>query len=98
MKARGAITRRIAVHFWPAFDRHLAGDLLDEEVELRRARPGVGAEDRGVEAVGLHREADGVLDHRRMAAQLAPGPGGAGEGHDVLAGDVVEQVAHRARR
>ena len=44
---------------------HLAGDLLDEEVELRRAGGGVGAEDRGVEAVGLHGEADGVLDDRR---------------------------------
>ena len=29
--------RRIAVHFCPAFDGHLAHDFLNEEVELLRA-------------------------------------------------------------
>ena len=59
--------------FLPRLDRHLARDLLDEEVELRRAGGGVGAEDRGVEAVGLHGEADRLLDDRRVRAQLAAG-------------------------
>ena len=48
--------------------RHLAGDLAHEEVELRRAGAGVGAEDRGVEAVGLHGEARRVLDDRAGAS------------------------------
>ena len=38
--------------------RHLARDLLDEQVELRRAGAGIGTKDRGVEAVSLHGEAD----------------------------------------
>ena len=57
--ARGAMTRRIAVHFWPAFTSS-RGRLPSRKVELGRARDGVGPEDRGVEAVGLHCEADGL--------------------------------------
>ena len=58
---------------------------------------GFGAEDRGVEAVGLHGESDGVRDDRRRAAQLPAGPGRAREGHDVLPGDMVEQVTDEPR-
>ena len=43
--------------FLPRLDRHLGRDFLDEQVELGRARRGVGAEQRGVEAILLGDEA-----------------------------------------
>ena len=59
--------------FLPGLDRHLARDLLDEQVELRAARRGVGAEQGEVERVGLHGEADRVADHPGCGAQAAAG-------------------------
>ncbi len=72
---------------------HLAGDFLDEEIEFLRAGAGIRAENGGVEAVGLHGEAHRIGNDSRMRLQLAPGPGRAGEGHGVLAFDMIEQVA-----
>ncbi len=91
--------------FLPGLDRHLVDDLGDEQVEFRRARRGVGAEDRGIEAVLLGDELDALaLDHR-VRAQLERGLGRAGEAHHVLPGQMIEQVAdpaddqlHRAGR
>ena len=90
------MTRRMAVHFWPAFTVISRATSLTKRSNSGRAGGGVGAEDRGVEAVGLHGEAGGVLDDRRARLELAAGPGGAGEGDGVLPGHVVEQVAGRA--
>ena len=44
----------------PRLHRHLGRDFLDEQVELGRARRRVGPEQRGVEAVLLGDEADGL--------------------------------------
>ena len=58
--------------FLPRLDRHLGHDFLDEQVELRRARRGVGAEQRGVEAVLLGDEAHRfALDDRMRCAASA---------------------------
>ena len=89
----GASDRRA---FLAAFGRHLADDFLDVEIELRRARHGIGAEDGAVQRVRFHREAHGVAHDGRMAAQLAAGRGRAGEGHDILAGHVIKQIADAA--
>ena len=81
--------------FLPGLHRHLARDLLDEKIELRRARDRIGAKDRGVQTVGLHREAYRVCDHRRMRLELASRPGRAGKGDRVLPRQVIEHIAHR---
>ena len=70
--------------------------LAHEQVELGRARTRVGAQDRGVQAVRLHREADRVFHDRLVGPQLATGVGRAGERYHVLPGDVVQQVADAA--
>ena len=72
---------------------HLAMHFLDEEIEFRRARGCIGAEDRGVEAVLLGHEADRVLDDMGRGAQRSRCGCGAGEAHHVLAGEPVEHVA-----
>ena len=64
--------------FLPGLDRHLARDFLDEQIELRRARRGVGAEQAGVETVGLQRETHGLArrcaDARAGARPVAAEP------------------------
>jgi len=59
----------------PRLDRHFIDDLLDEQVELRRAGSGIGTEHRGVEAVLLGDEADAFAQHHRMVLELGCGPG-----------------------
>ena len=55
--------------FLPRLDGHLVDDLLDEQVEFGGAGRGVGAEQRGVEAVLFGDEADALaLDHRDGSA------------------------------
>jgi hypothetical protein len=44
--------------FLPGLYGHLLRDLLDEKVEFRRPRPGVGRKDCGIEGVSLCDEAD----------------------------------------
>ena len=82
--------------FLPRLHRHLDRDLADEQVEFGRAGRRVGAEHRGVEAVLLGDEADGLAHDGRMRAQLQRGRRRAGEADDVLPGQVVEQVADAA--
>ena len=54
------MARRMAVHFWPALTVISVDDFLDEQVEFGRPGRGVGAEQRGVEAVLLGDEADAI--------------------------------------
>ena len=82
--------------FLPRLDRHLVDDFLDEQVEFGRARRGVGAKQRGVEAVLLGDELDALALDDRMGAELERGRGRAGEADHVLAGQMVEQVADAA--
>ena len=82
--------------FLPRLDRHLVDDFLDEQVEFGRAGRGVGAEDRGVEAVLLGDEADAFAQHDRVRLELERGRGRAGEADHVLPGQMVEQVADAA--
>src|SRR5262249_44236017 len=51
-------------------DGHLAYDLAHEQLELGSPRPRIGAEDRGVERIGLGGEAYGVGSDHRMLTQL----------------------------
>ena len=96
MKARGAMTRRMAVHFWPAFT------VISRATSLtKRSNSGVPGAASGPRIAALRLSASMVKRMEfstiaALAAELAAGPGGAGEGDDVLAGDVVEQVAGRA--
>ena len=82
--------------FLPRLDRHLGRDFLDEQVEFGRARRRVGPEQRGIEAVLLGDEADRFANDRRMGAKLERGRSRAGEADDVLAGQMVEQIADAA--
>ncbi len=79
-------------------DRQLAGDLLDVEVELGRAGPRGRRQDRGVEAVGLRREPHRARHDRGVRAQLRRGRRGAREADEVLAAEVVEEIADRAQQ
>ena len=82
--------------FLPRLGRHLAHDFLHEQVELRRPGRGVGAEHGGVERVALGDEAHRLARHHRMRLQFLRGVGRAGERHQILAGEMVEQVADLA--
>ncbi len=77
-------------------DRHLARDFLHEERELRRSRPRIRSEDGGIERVRLGDEAHGVTHDGRMRAKLRCGRRRTRERDDVLAAEVVEQVADAA--
>ena len=90
------MARRMAVHFCPALTVISIDDFLDEQVELGRSGRGVGAEQRGVEAVLLGDELDAFALHDRVRAQLERGRGRAGEADHVLPGQMVEQVADAA--
>ena len=77
--------------------RHLAGDLAC----TKRSNSGVPGPASGPRIAALRLSASMVkrVEFSTIAGcelQLAAGPGGAGEGDDVLAGDVVEEVADGA--
>jgi len=74
----------------------LSAHLADEEIEFLGSRNGVGAEDGAVERVGLGIESRGACRHGGMRSQHRGGVCAAGEGDDVLATEVVEQVADTA--
>ncbi|MDT4825452.1 hypothetical protein FQZ97_587380 [compost metagenome] len=80
----------------PGLDRHLAGDFLDEEVELRIVRGDFRGEDGAVQRVRLGVEGDGVAHQVGVHPQLGGGVGRTGEGHHVLALQAVQQVAGAA--
>ena len=82
--------------FLARLHRHLARDLLDEEIEFGGSGRGIGAEDRGVEAVALGDETHGFARDHRVRLELHRGLGGAGEADDVLQRQMVEQVADAA--
>jgi hypothetical protein len=88
----------MAVHFCPALRRHLAHDLLDEEVKLLGAGDRIGAKDGAVERVGLHVEAHRVVHHALRLLEHPPCRRRPGEGDGVLALEMVEQVARAPRR
>ena len=75
---------------------HLGDEGLDEGVEFRRALDGIRAQDRGVEGVGLGREADPALDHVGVGLQRVGGRGRAREGHEVAVVQVIQQGADGA--
>ena len=58
--------------FLPGLHRHLAHDFLDEEIELRRAWRGIGAEHRGVQRVTLRDEAHALARDHGMALEFLP--------------------------
>ena len=95
--ARGTKARRMAVHFCPALTVISRATSLTKRSNSGRAGGGVGAEQREVERVGLHGEADRVARSTLgWARRRRPVRGRAGEGDDVLAGQVLEQVADAA--
>ena len=75
---------------------HLVDDFLDEQIELGRPRRGIGAKDRGVEAVLLGDELDRLALDDGMGLELERGACRAGEADHVLPGEMVEQVADPA--
>ena len=78
-------------------DRHLGDELADVEVELGGARARRRGRAREVERVGLGGEPHAVADDAGVRAQRGRGGRRAGEPDEVLAGEVVERVAERAR-
>ena len=74
------------------FHRHLTHHLAYEQLQLRRAGPGIGTQHRGVERIGLRGEAHRVGAHHRMLAKLERRGRRAGERHHVLAGEMLEQI------
>ena len=77
-------------------DRHLGDQLPDVQVELRRARPGLGTEDGAVQRVRLGVEPYRPPDDGRVGPQLPGGGRRPGERHQVLLAQVIEQVADAA--
>jgi len=82
--------------FLSRLDGHFPANFLDEEVKLLRTRCSVDTENRGVETVGLHGEANRVLQDRRAGFQLLSGGRGPGEGDDVLFSNMIEEIAGRS--
>jgi hypothetical protein len=75
---------------------HLAHHLAHEQLELRRARPRIRSQDRGVERVRLGREAHRMGGDAPVLPQQRRGARRAGERHHILAGEVIEQVSDAA--
>ena len=71
---------------------HLTEDCLDEGFELRGVRGDIGAEDGGVEGVGLRAELDAALDDVAVCTQGVRGIGGAGKRHVIAVIQVIQQV------
>ena len=85
--------------------RHLADDFLHEKVKFRGVRGGVGPQHGCIERVTFGDEAHRFPRNDGMRLQLLRGIGRAGERYEILASEVIEQVAHwtdhelkRARR
>ncbi len=76
--------------------RHLASHFPNEEVEFRGPRPGVHAEYRRVQRIGLCSEAHRFRHNASMRLQQFRGRLGPGERDDVLAIEVIEQVTDTA--
>ena len=96
-RASGTSTRRIAVHFWPVFC------VMSRTTSARNSAPAslaeldVGAEDRGVEPVGLDVEAHAVLDELACVRSVRAVDAAAGERDDV-AGARGDRAACRPGR
>ena len=85
--AAGTITRRIAVHFWPALTVISVTTPLTNRSNSGSLGGDVGAEDRAVQRVGLDAELDAAVQHGGCCAQRAPAVcGRAGERDRVLDG------------
>jgi hypothetical protein len=80
----------------PGLRGHLGHELPHVRVELRGSGDGVRAEHRGVDGVGLRREAHTTGLHRRMQAEALRRRGAAREGHEVAEAEVIEQRRHTA--
>lgn len=76
--------------------RHLAHDLGDGQVELGAAGRDLRPEDRRIQRVRLGIERDRVVRQVWMGAQPGRRLCRAGEGHDVLRVEPLEQAAHAA--
>jgi hypothetical protein len=84
--------------FLPALTGHLIDHFGNEQVELGRTGSSVRAEDGGVEAVLFGDELDAFALDRGVRLELERSAGRAGEADDVLAGEMVEQIARPRRR
>ena len=76
----------------PRLDRHLARDLLDEELELLVVGADVGGQDGAVQRIRLGVERHRARHQVGVHAQARRGVGRAGEGDDVGLGQPVQQV------
>ena len=95
-RRRGTIALRIAVHFWPALTVISRATSCTNSVELGRSRACIRPEDRGIQRIRFGDEAHGMAHDGRVRAQLRRGRRRARERDDVLAAEVVEQVADAA--
>jgi hypothetical protein len=84
----------MAVHFCPAFT---VISFPDEQVELGGSRYRIRRENGGVERISFRDEPDGFTRDHGMPLQFLRGVGRSGEGNDILAGQVVEQVSGRTQ-
>lgn len=84
----GALLSRLGGHF--------AHHLAHEQPEFLVVRRDVGGQNGAVERVGFGVEGYRVGDQSRMGTQQAGGCGRTGEGHHILAVQVIEQVARAA--
>ena len=94
--AAGTMTRRIAVHFCPAFTVISRATSLMKMSNSGVPSHRIRTQRRRVQRIPFGDEADGVARDGRMVAQLFRSFERAGEGQHVLAGQMVEQIAGRA--
>jgi hypothetical protein len=87
------MTRRIAVHFWPALPVISRATSLTNRSNSSSSGRHVRRQDGAVERVGFRREGHGFADQVRIGAQLGGGVGRAGEGDGVEAAQAVQQIA-----
>ena len=94
--AAGTIALRIAVHFCPAFA--VISRTTSRTNASNSGWPGAASrpEHAGVDRIGLADEAHRVRDDRRMRAQLLRRARRTRERHDVLARQMIEQIAEAA--
>ena len=95
-RAAGTSALRMAVHFCPALTV-----ISRTTSRTNSSNSGVPAAASGARIEELSESVSAVKRtelamHDRVLAQLERGGGRAGEGHDVLAGEVIEQIAHAA--
>jgi hypothetical protein len=82
--------------FLPGLAGHLAHDFAYEQVELGGSGPRIGPQDGSVDRVALGDESHRMAGDGGMVLQELRGLGRTGERHDILAGQVVEQIARGA--